>query len=55
MEYLLSAQAAAGFEYLEQTGSTNKDLLAGSEGLPEFYILATDFQTAGKGRMERSW
>ena len=55
MEYLLSAQAAAGFEYLEQTGSTNKDLLASSEGLPEFFVLATDFQTAGKGRMERSW
>jgi len=55
MEYLLSAQAAAGFEYLEQTGSTNKDLLSRAEGLPEFYVLATDFQTAGKGRMERSW
>ena len=55
MEYLLSAQAAAGFEYLEQTGSTNKDLLARSAGLPEFFVLATDFQTAGKGRMDRSW
>jgi BirA family biotin operon repressor/biotin-[acetyl-CoA-carboxylase] ligase len=55
MEYLLSAQAAAGFEYLEQTGSTNKDLLARSQGLPEFFVLATDFQTAGKGRMDRSW
>ena len=55
MEYLLSAQVAAGFEYLEQTGSTNKDLLSRAEGLPEFYVLATDFQTAGKGRMDRSW
>ena len=55
MEYLLSAQAAAGFENLEQTGSTNKDLLARSEGLPEFFVLATDFQTAGKGRMDRTW
>ena len=55
MEYLLSAQAAADFEYLEQTGSTNKDLLARAEGLPEFFVLATDFQTAGKGRMDRSW
>jgi BirA family biotin operon repressor/biotin-[acetyl-CoA-carboxylase] ligase len=55
MEYLLSAQEAAGFEYLEQTGSTNRDLLAKAEGLPEFYVLTTDFQTAGKGRMERSW
>ncbi len=55
MEYLLSAQAAAGFEYLEQTGSTNRDLLAKASGLPEFYVLATDFQTAGRGRLERSW
>ena len=55
MEYLLSMQEAAGFEYLEQTGSTNRDLLAKAEGLPEFYVLATDFQTAGKGRMDRSW
>jgi BirA family biotin operon repressor/biotin-[acetyl-CoA-carboxylase] ligase len=55
MDYLKSSQEAAGFEYLEQTGSTNRDLLAKAEGLPEFYVLATDFQTAGKGRMERSW
>ena len=31
------------------------DLLDKADGLPEFYVLATDFQTAGKGRMERSW
>jgi BirA family biotin operon repressor/biotin-[acetyl-CoA-carboxylase] ligase len=55
MEYLLSRQEAVGFEYLEQTGSTNRDLLAKAAGLPEFYVLATDFQTAGKGRMDRSW
>lgn len=55
MEYLLSPQVAAGFEYLVQTGSTNKDLLAKAEHLPEFYVLATDFQSAGKGRMDRSW
>lgn len=55
MEYLKSSQESAGFEYLEQTGSTNSELLARSEGLLEFYVLATDFQTAGKGRMQRSW
>ncbi len=55
MEYLLSAKAAAGFEHSEQTGSTNRDLLAKSADLPEFFVLATDFQTAGKGRMDRSW
>ena len=55
MEYLKSSQEATGFEYLEQTGSTNRDLLGKAEGLPEFYVLTTDFQTAGKGRMDRSW
>jgi BirA family biotin operon repressor/biotin-[acetyl-CoA-carboxylase] ligase len=55
MEYLLSAQAAAGFEYLEQTDSTNRNLLEKAASLPEFYVLATDFQTAGRGRMQRSW
>jgi BirA family biotin operon repressor/biotin-[acetyl-CoA-carboxylase] ligase len=55
MEYLKSSQEAAGFEYLEQTGSTNRDLLLRAEGLPEFFVLATDFQTAGKGRMDRGW
>jgi BirA family biotin operon repressor/biotin-[acetyl-CoA-carboxylase] ligase len=55
MDYLKSSQEAAGFEYLKQTGSTNRDLLAKAEALPEFYVLTTDFQTAGKGRMERSW
>ena len=55
MDYLLSSKAAAGFEYLEQTGSTNRDLLDRSSELPEFFVLATDHQTAGRGRMGRSW
>ncbi|CAB4624155.1 unannotated protein [freshwater metagenome] len=55
MEYLLSAQAATGFEFLEQTGSTNRDLLDRAESCPEFYVLATNFQTAGRGRMDRAW
>jgi BirA family transcriptional regulator, biotin operon repressor / biotin---[acetyl-CoA-carboxylase] ligase len=55
VQYLLSTQAAAGFEYLEQTGSTNRDLLGRAAALPEFFVLATDFQTAGRGRLDRSW
>lgn len=55
MEYLLSSQASEGFEFLEETGSTNKELLAKSADLPEFYVLATDYQTAGRGRMDRTW
>lgn len=55
MEYLLSRQAANGFELLEQTGSTNRDLLEQAPSLEEFYVLATEFQTAGRGRMDRRW
>lgn len=55
MKYLLSSQAAAGFEFLEQTGSTNRDLLERASSAPEFFVLATDFQTQGRGRMDRSW
>lgn len=55
MEYPLSSKIAAGFEYVEQTGSTNQDLLEKAASLPEFYVLATNFQTAGRGRMQRSW
>jgi len=55
VEYLLSSQAANGLEYLEQTGSTNRDLLDRQDACEEFFVLATDFQTAGRGRMSRRW
>ena len=57
MEYLLSVQAASGFTYQPVTGSSNKDLLekAKAEDLPEFYVMATDYQLAGRGRLERRW
>ena len=57
MEYLLSAKVASGFLYLPETGSTNKDLLAKaqSEKLEEFFVIATDHQLSGRGRLDRSW
>jgi BirA family transcriptional regulator, biotin operon repressor / biotin---[acetyl-CoA-carboxylase] ligase len=55
MEYLLSRQAANGFDFLEQTGSTNRDLLERAGSCEEFHVLATDFQSAGRGRMDRRW
>lgn len=55
MEYLLSVQAANGFDYLEQTGSTNRDLLERAGSCEEFHVLATNFQSAGRGRMDRRW
>jgi BirA family biotin operon repressor/biotin-[acetyl-CoA-carboxylase] ligase len=38
------------------TGSTNADLAAlAAEGEPEGYVLVADQQTAGRGRLGRSW
>jgi BirA family biotin operon repressor/biotin-[acetyl-CoA-carboxylase] ligase len=55
MEYLLSAEAADGFEFTAETGSTNRDLLEREKTCKEFHVLATDFQSAGRGRMDRRW
>lgn len=57
MEYLLSAKAAGGFLHLPETGSTNKDLLekAKLEHLEDFFVIATDHQLSGRGRLDRSW
>jgi BirA family biotin operon repressor/biotin-[acetyl-CoA-carboxylase] ligase len=39
-----------------ETGSTNRDLLKlASEGAPEGVVLMADHQTAGRGRLDRSW
>lgn len=40
-------------EVVPRTGSTNADLLA--RGGPEGQVLAAEAQTAGRGRMGRSW
>jgi BirA family biotin operon repressor/biotin-[acetyl-CoA-carboxylase] ligase len=43
-------------EVVRQTGSTNTDLLArAAAGAPEGLVLATEEQTAGRGRLGRSW
>jgi BirA family biotin operon repressor/biotin-[acetyl-CoA-carboxylase] ligase len=45
-------------ERIQQTGSTNADLLArlaGGEHVGEGHWLVTDRQTAGRGRLGRSW
>jgi BirA family transcriptional regulator, biotin operon repressor / biotin---[acetyl-CoA-carboxylase] ligase len=43
-------------EVLASTGSTNADLLArAAAGAPEGAVLAAEEQTAGRGRMGRSW
>jgi BirA family biotin operon repressor/biotin-[acetyl-CoA-carboxylase] ligase len=41
---------------VDATGSTNADLLKAAEaGAPEGIVLAAETQTAGRGRMGRSW
>lgn len=42
--------------YIAQTGSTNDDLkVLAAQGVDEGAVVLTDFQTAGKGRQQRSW
>jgi BirA family biotin operon repressor/biotin-[acetyl-CoA-carboxylase] ligase len=43
-------------ELIQRTGSTNADLLARArQGAPEGLVLVAEEQTAGRGRMGRSW
>ncbi|MBT2503065.1 biotin--[acetyl-CoA-carboxylase] ligase [Curtobacterium sp. ISL-83] len=39
----------------ERTGSTNTDLLAAASDLPHGSVIATLDQTAGRGRLDRTW
>lgn len=57
MEYPKASQVVSGLEFLAETGSTNQDLasLAKKTDLPEFFTLVTDFQSAGRGRLDRAW
>ena len=39
-----------------ETGSTNTDLVKlGAEGAKHHSVLMADFQSAGKGRLDRTW
>lgn len=39
-----------------ETGSTNADLIeAGQAGAPDRTVLRADFQSAGRGRLDRTW
>ncbi|GER22645.1 biotin--[acetyl-CoA-carboxylase] ligase [Zafaria cholistanensis] len=49
----------ARIETVEATGSTNEDLAraaaADPDAWPDLSVLATDFQSAGRGRLDRVW
>lgn len=49
------ANAGVAVEVVEETGSTNADLLARASGLSGPLLLVARNQTAGRGRAGRSW
>jgi BirA family biotin operon repressor/biotin-[acetyl-CoA-carboxylase] ligase len=55
-EAAAAARLPAPARYVETTGSTNADLMAaGDAGAPAWSVLVAGHQTAGRGRMGRSW
>ena len=59
MDFLKSERVAARFQYLQQTGSTNTDLVtlvtANPADFPHLSVLVAGEQTAGRGRSGRVW
>ena len=57
MELSASREFASKLEYLPEIGSTNTFLLEAAQtlGWPDFSVVVTDNQTAGRGRMDRTW
>lgn len=50
-----SELAAARLSILAETASTNDVLVASASAEPEFSVVVTGSQTAGRGRLGRSW
>jgi BirA family transcriptional regulator, biotin operon repressor / biotin---[acetyl-CoA-carboxylase] ligase len=55
MKLPLSAAVASSIEILDETPSTNDVLVARASDLSDFAVVATDSQTAGRGRLGREW
>ncbi len=55
-EVLAGSRLYTSVRVVEQTGSTNADLLAAAtSGAPQGAVLVAEEQTAGRGRLDRSW
>lgn len=60
-EFSRAAELAGRFEFVEETGSTNSDLIAAAgragdaDALPDLTVRVAGFQTAGRGRSAREW
>ena len=55
MEYPRTEEAAARLEVVEQSTSTNAQLRERSADAPHLAVLLTTHQTAGRGRLDRTW
>ncbi|MEB0201796.1 biotin--[acetyl-CoA-carboxylase] ligase [Cryobacterium sp. 5I3] len=60
MQFPLSREAVTRFEYLDEAGSTNDELVghatgADAAGWPHLSTVVTDSQTRGRGRLGRTW
>ncbi|MFJ2368647.1 biotin--[acetyl-CoA-carboxylase] ligase [Microbacterium sp. NPDC087665] len=58
MDFPLARRAAARFDVVDETGSTNADLrahAADADAWPHLSVLVTRNQTAGRGRLDRTW
>ena len=55
MELPLSRAIASSLVLLPEAGSTNDELRARADDLPDLAVIVTDNQTAGRGRLGREW
>lgn len=55
MELPLSRAVAPDLEWRASCPSTNSELVRRAAELPDLAVLATDDQTAGRGRLDRVW
>ncbi|WP_296632746.1 biotin--[acetyl-CoA-carboxylase] ligase [Rhodoluna sp.] len=55
MEFPNASKLAKHFQFVEETGSTNTDLVDQAANLPDFSVLVAGFQSGGRGRSGRQW